>query len=472
MKRLIYLIALLPFFVACEKNNENLPPVDEPGEPVDTTDIISYTHHQEWSYNKGLYEVNIRQYTPEGTFDAFAAHLPRLKEMGVGILWLMPINPIGVEKRLGSLGSYYSISNYQAINPEFGNMTDFKELVEAIHDAGMYVVIDWVANHTSWDNVLTTAHPEFYVTNTSGEFIPPPGTNWSDVIELNYANRDLRAYMIESMEFWVKEAGIDGFRCDAVDFVPLDFWKAANDSLKKLRPDLLMLAEGEGTKYHNNGFDMTYAWSLHGFEGGILTGIYEGTKNVSALDNFLTTELTNYSGEYRLYFTSNHDENSWVGTDAEQYGVSAPTFASLTHTLFGMPMIYSGQEAGLNKRFQFFEKDLIPWNEHSNKSLYTSLLDLKKNNKALWNGTEGGDPQRINTTANTKVFAIYRQKDEHKVFAYFNLSAQQVSFEFTGTGFEGSYTELFSDTVVEVAPSVSITLAQWEYRVLHVTPEN
>ena len=235
---------------------------------------IKHNHYTDWTYNQSMYEVNIRQYTPEGTFEAFTEHLPRLKEMGVGILWLMPIHPIGEINRAGSLGSYYSVKDYYRINPEFGTMNDFKELVIKAHELDMYVIIDWVANHTSWDNSLTLTNPEFYV-QEDGNFIPPPGTDWADVIELDYTNQDLRDYMIKALKYWTKETGIDGFRFDAVDFVPNSFWQDATDELLTLKKDIFLLAEGAGIKYHNLGFHMDYNWELYGWGNGLMKRIYE-----------------------------------------------------------------------------------------------------------------------------------------------------------------------------------------------------
>lgn len=243
---------------------------------------------QDWSYNLGIYEVNVRQYTQPGTFAAFESHLERLKEMGVGILWFMPIHPIGQQNRIGSLGSYYSVKDYMAVNPEFGTMAEFKALVQKIHHMGMFVIIDWVANHTAWDNPLTITNPDWYSKDANGNFIPPPGTNWSDVIDLNYGQQGLRDYMIDAMKYWINEPNIDGFRCDAVSWVPLDFWETAISELKKVKPGIFMLAEDEGPQYHDVGFDMTYGWGLHGFDNRIMKRIADGTSNVNTLDNYVS----------------------------------------------------------------------------------------------------------------------------------------------------------------------------------------
>ncbi len=345
---------------------------------AETIFIYGQSHH-DWSYNLSIYEVNVRQYTSAGTFNAFETHLDRLKNMGVGILWFMPIHPIGVQNRLGSLGSYYSVKDYYGINPEFGTLDDFKDLVDSIHAKGMYVLIDWVGNHTSWDNTLTVTHPEWYIKDDGGNFTPPPGTGWTDVIQLDYSKPELREYMIDAMKFWITEAGIDGFRCDAVSFMPLDFWSEAITELKNLKPGIFMLAEDDKTQYQSAGFDMSYAWGLLGFGNGILINIAEGTNNANVLNTYSTQENINYPApHYRMYFTSNHDENSWYGTVYEDFGDAAEIFAVLTSIFRSMPLIYSGQEAGLDHRLAFFDKDEITWQPHPFEQIYSTLLYLKK----------------------------------------------------------------------------------------------
>ena len=429
--------------------------------------VYSYSQsHQDWSYNRSIYEVNVRQYTHSGTFAEFATHLDRLKDLGAGILWFMPIHPIGEENRLGSLGSYYSVKDYLDVNPEFGTLDEFKALVDTIHRKGMYVMMDWVGNHTAWDNPLTITHPEWYVTDSSGNFIPPPGTNWSDVIQLDHSQQGLRDYMIDAMKFWINEAEIDGFRCDAVSFMPLDFWATAINELKNVKPGILMLAENDGTQYQTVGFDMTYAWGLHGFGNGILKRIANGTSNVNELDNYIIGELNNYSDQhYRMYFTSNHDENSWFGTVFEQFGDAAEVFAVLTATFNSMPLIYSGQEAGLNKRLLFFDKDEIEWQSHPFAEMYTTLFHLKKENKSLWNGGNGGEFQRINTTDDQAVLAFVREKDNHKIFAILNLSDEDKTVTLQGILYIDEYVDVFTNDSVSFNQNDEITLPAWDYKV-------
>ena len=422
--------------------------------------------HRDWSYNLGMYEVNMRQYTEEGTFEAFSAHLDRLQEMGVGMLWFMPIHPIGEQNRLGSLGSYYSVRNYLEVNPNYGTLDDFKSLVREIHDRGMYVILDWVANHTAWDNVLTTTHPEWYATDSQGNFIPPPGTNWSDVIELDYSQQGLRDYMIDAMKFWVEEGGIDGFRFDAVSFVPDDFWREAIDELTAAKPDIFLLAEGDGGKWHNMGFHMTFGWSLYGFGGGVLKRIVDDESTALSLRSFAANERSTYGADaYRLYFTANHDENSWHGTTAELFGDAAAVCAVLIATLPGMPLVYSGQESGLDKRLAFFDKDAIDWGDYENKEFYTSLLQLKKDNQALWNGDRGGDLQYLSTSNRTDVFAFIRENAGDRLMVAANLSAQPQTITLDGEAYVGLYQNVFTEQSVTLTADAEMQLPAWGYGV-------
>jgi len=423
-------------------------------------------NHHSWTYNKVIYEVNVRQYTSSGTFAEFETHLNRLKDLGAGILWFMPIHPIGIVNRLGTLGSYYSVKDYYGVNPEFGTLDDFKALVDSIHTKGMYVLMDWVGNHTSWDNNLTVEHPEWYVTDTSGNFVPPPGTNWTDVIQLDYTQQGLRDYMINAMKYWINEAGVDGFRCDAVSFMPLDFWTEAITELKSLKPEIFMLAEDDGAQYQSAGFDMTYSWGYHGFGNGILNKIVAGTNNANSLNGYINNENLYYSSShYRMYFTSNHDENSWYGTDFEQFGDATEEFIVLTSSFRSMPLIYSGEEVGLNHRLLFFDKDEITWQPHPFANIYSALFNLKKVNKALWNGDDGGQLQRILTTNNPAIFAFIREKENCRVFEIFNLTSTEQTFTLEGTDFAGNYRNAFGSDSVYFSGNDVVTLPAWGYDV-------
>ena len=418
--------------------------------------------HPEWSKNATIYEVNVRQYTPEGTFNAFAKHLPELKKMGVKILWIMPINPIGIENRKGTLGSYYSVRDYKAINPEFGTLQDFKNLVDKIHKMGMHVIIDWVANHTSWDNKLTKTNPDFYKHDSLGNFVAPV-KDWSDVIALNYNNPKLWDYMEGAMEYWVKDCNIDGFRCDVASMVPVPFWNFARKELDKIKP-VFMLAESENPDLHEHAFDMTYSWEYF----SIIKNIAKDKMNVKDLDAYFKKDDKQFNPDaYRMVFTTNHDENSWNGSLEETFGAAEKTFAVLCGVIKGMPLIYSGQEAGLDKELRFFDKDTIDWRQSSYRELYTKLVHLKLKNKALWNGLSGGEMQRVKTNNDKNVFAFMREKDGNKVFAIFNLSNENVHVTSNSDAAEGSYKNLFDGNKIKLSDEHKWDLKPWDYKVYY-----
>lgn len=416
--------------------------------------------HPEWSRNAVIYEVNIRQYTVEGTFKAFEQHIPRLKEMGVDILWLMPVNPIGLKNRKGTLGSYYSISDYMAVNSEYGTMDDFKGLVKTAHDNGMKVIIDWVANHSAWDNPLVTEHPEWYVKDSAGNIVAPVA-DWTDVADLDYNQPGLREYMTNALVFWVKEADIDGYRCDVAGMVPVDFWNKAVPEIKKVKP-VFMLAEWETPEMHDTAFDMTYGWEMF----KVMKGIYKGQQTADRIDSILSDDAAAYNPDaYRMRFTSNHDENSWNGTDKETFGDAAEAFAALTFVLPGMPLIYSGQEAGLNKKLRFFDKDTISWDDYKLASFYTTLIRLRTDNKALFSGAAGGELVKIRTADDAKIYAFTREKEGNVVIGIFNLSPTPVELKLTEIETTGDFEEVFSKDQVQLGGKSVLTLKPWEYRI-------
>ena len=380
--------------------------------------------HPEWTYDAVVYEMNVRQYTPEGTFAAAEQHLPRLKELGVDIVWLMPIYPIGLKERKGTLGSYYAISDYCKTNPEFGTLEQFDAFVTSAHKLGLKVVLDWVANHTSPDALWINERPaDWYVRDEQGNTIVQ--YDWTDIAKLNYDNHDMRAEMVKAMRFWM-ERGIDGFRCDMACEVPFDFWKATTAELRKDYPQMYWLAEGENTELHNNSFDASYAWELH----HLLNAIARSEKGVNELKEYIAMDAAAHPAEaFRLMFTSNHDENSWAGTEFERMGDAAKVMAVLTFTLpNGQPLIYTGQEMGWNKRFEFFEKDHIPaWESNEYAEFYKSLTTLRHNNPALAAGERGGKIEYIDAVPEG-VFAFRRAVEGNSVTVYANLTKEAVSF--------------------------------------------
>lgn len=423
-----------------------------PGEPATGTED---SMHPEWSRDATIYEVNVRQYTPEGTFSAFMEHLPRLQELGVEILWFMPIHPIGEKNRKGTLGSYYSVQDYKKVNPEFGTLEDFRELVSRSHEMGFRVIIDWVANHTAWDHPWVTEHPEWYTSDSAGNLVSP--FDWSDVVDLNYEERELWYAMAEALIYWVEEADIDGYRCDVAGMVPLEFWEYARTELDSIKP-VFMLAEAEQPEHHHEAFDMSYAWEIHHIMNRIAAGEEDEDKLWGVLQK---NDSVFPEDSYRMLFLTNHDENSWNGTIEERLGESAEAFAVLTFTLPGMPLIYSGQEAGLDKRLEFFEKDTIDWSKgETTFDFYSKLVDLKTENRALLNGTAGGEAVRID--AGEGILAFSREKEGNEVVVIANLTGEEREVAFSGFDLPAQ-DQIYMRQGTETTEANGITMAPWAY---------
>lgn len=417
----------------------------------------------EWAIKASIYEVNMRQFTKEGTFEAFSTHLPRIKDMGIDIIWLMPIHPISIKNRKEALGSPYSVADYKDVNPEFGSMEDFDAMVSKIHDLGLKVIIDWVPNHTGWDNPWITEHPEWYTQNDKGEIIDPIDYNtgeswgWTDVADLNYENQEMRKEMIATLKYWIREHKIDGFRMDVAHGVPDDFWMNCNEELKK-EGDIFLLAEGEVPKQRNSGgFHADYGWTLH----HLLNEVAHGEKTAEDIWKYMAEDSTKFNKGFHMNFTSNHDENTWAGTVFDRMGDSHKAMAVLTSTIDGMPLIYGGQEEPLKKRLEFFVKDNIGFKDYAYQDFYTTLMDLKDNNEALWNGDFGGGPERISSSPD--ILAFKRTKNGNEVFVYVNLSDKQNNIKLA-SDIDESRLRLKSDGEVKIEGS-QMTLAPWAYAV-------
>lgn len=477
MQRLSYFILVLGLaFVALSCRQSPDTTQDE------VTTLTPYTA-DDWK-DANIYEVNLRQYTEEGTIEAFMEHLPRLQEMGVEILWFMPIHPISVknrkakgdlmvhdiedeEERKKYLGSYYAVSDFRAVNPEFGTMQEFKTMVDSIHAKGMRILLDWVPNHTGWDHVWIEEHPEYYTQDEEGNIIDPinPETGeswgWTDVADLNYDNQNMRDAMIEDMKYWIAEANIDGYRCDVAHGVPSDFWQKCIQALNDVKP-VFMLAEAEIPRQLNeDGFNMNYGWEFH----HIMNEIAKGEKNATHIDEWLDSADARYSKGFQMHFTSNHDENSWAGTEMERMGEGHQTFAVLAATFDGMPLIYSGQEEPLTRMLKFFEKDPIGFKEFKYHDFYKKLLTLKKENQALWNGAYGGELQKIETSNDEAVYAFRREKNGDKVVVILNLTDQPQDVTFKGDAYAGKYTNVFTDGPAELIANDKQVLAPWQFYV-------
>ncbi len=417
----------------------------------------------DWINNTDVYEVNIRQYSEEGTFNAFDRELPRLKDMGVSTLWFMPITPISQKHKKGTMGSPYACSDYISINPEFGNLDDFKSTVKIAHDLGFKIIIDWVANHTGWDHVWTITHPEYYKKdNETGDFKIASGMD--DIIELDYDNSNLREAMIESMKYWITECDIDGFRCDLAFWVRLDFWMEARTELEKTKT-LFWLAESdplENPDYYN-AFDACYTWTwMHQ-----TADFYKNNQNKNILDGVLNRYNLNGNKEnIKLWFTSNHDENSWNGTEFEKYGEAAKAFAVHSFTWEGIPLIYSGQELPNLKRLQFFEKDAIDWTRKFElHDFYKTLLKLRKNNPALRAGDVESITNILHTNCENNVLAFLRKNGEYQVLVLINFSSQLVEFSLMDENLGGSFKDIFEERNFDFKEIKSFELRPWAYKV-------
>ena len=423
----------------------------------------------DWAKNAVLYQCNIRQFSPRGNLGAVQEALPRLKALGIDVLWLMPIHPVGKERRKGSLGSPYSVQDYYAVNPDFGSLDDMKNLVQTAHNEGIKVILDWVPNHTSWDAVWKTEHPEYY-SRYNGDFTVPlnergePITDWSDVCDLDYGNPALRRAMIDAMQFWLRETDIDGFRVDMAGLVPNDFWAEARPALDSVKT-VFMLAEWQDEPAHfQSAFNANYGWKWK----DVTKEIAAGKRSAHALDSLLQ-ELNGFYPEdyYQLYFTQNHDENSHNGTEAELYGPAADAFNVLEFTWQGIPMLYNGQEDKLDHRLAFFDKDPIRWGQMVKTPFYQKLTGLRHNNQAVWAGKNGGKLVKIPTNSDDSIYAFFREKKGDKVLVILNLSKESRIFTLQVPEMaRGAYTDLFGSSTVQVTKDMELRLDAWGYLVL------
>lgn len=418
-----------------------------------------------WSSHAVIYQVNTRQFSLSGTFEGVREKLQHIVDLGADIIWLMPIHPIGLKNRKGHLGSPYAVKDYFGINPEFGDENDFKNLVDDAHALGLKVIIDWVPNHSAWDNVLTVEHPDWYAKDHKGDFRPSPWWDWSDIIEFDYSQPDLRRYMIEALQYWVKTYDIDGFRCDVAGYVPNDFWEQARDALDTIKP-VFMLAEWEARDLHQKAFNMTYAWSWN----ETMHALAHGKCSLDRLRKYYSwNERAWPHNAYRMTFVSNHDKNAWDGTQHEQFGKALESAIVLSVLGEGMPLIHNGQEAGESKRLAFFERDPIEWKPHPIGTLYKALILLKKRCAALGNGKFGARMLQVPNSHMQNIFSFVREDTTTKVFVAINFSDQPLAVTFLDPIINGTYLEWTVEREETVTPLVAhkatITLPAWGYKV-------
>lgn len=405
-----------------------------------------------------LYELNVRQFSPEGTFAAVTKEIPNIKKLGVKILWLMPIYPIGEENRKEGLGSYYSIKDYRGINPEFGTAEDLKALITEAHNNGIYVIIDWVANHTAWDHPWVKQHPDWYEKDKNGKLQSP--YDWTDVVALDFSNKQMRNQMIADMKYWLDDFKIDGFRCDMAHEVPTDFWDEAKPQLANGR-EIFMLGETENADLLVKSFDAAYAWELH----HIMNDIANSKKNVSAIDTYMDSIPKKWQADdYKMIFTSNHDENSWSGTEYERMGDAVETFAALSYTLPGIPLIYNGQEEDFNRRLKFFVKDSIDRNPNAKmRGVYEKLGELKITNEAFNGAKKAASYERLKTSDDKSILAFKRKKNTTE--AYFVANLTKTEKEIT-VPISGVYINFMTQKEIKLDAKEKIKLKPWEYLIL------
>ncbi len=441
-------------FASCTgatKNNE---------QPTATNHTDSAAATEKWWAAGNVYEVNLRQYSKAGTITEFAKSLPRLKDMGVEILWFMPVTPIGIEGRKENekqMGSYYAVRNYTAFNEDYGTMADWKAFVKQAQGMGFKVITDWVANHSAPDNPWVRSHPEFYAKDSTGKMVAP--FDWTDVRKLDYNNRGLRDSMIAAMKFWLTETGIDGFRCDVAAEVPNDFWKECIAALKTIRPDIFMLAEADKPELHTAGFNATYGWqAMHAMKD-----LYTGKYTLAQFDSVQEKGIKDFPKDAaRLFFTTNHDENSWNGTEFEKFGNAAKAFAVFTQTYAqSIPLIYSGQELPNKKRLKFFVKDTIAWTgKYEMAAFYKTLLTLRKTNPALQYDAAF---RKLPSTNDKAVYAYMREKDGRRVVVVMNLSKQEQKFKITDEAITGEPLNIFMGVKETLSGQHEFSIEPWGY---------
>ena len=477
MKKILLTALLLSTLLSCKKE------IAQKEENNSNSQITAIT--AEIEENAVIYEVNIRQYSEEGTFNAFTKDIPQLKEMGVKILWVMPIFPISQTKRKATggddskfasempkeeqskyLGSYYAVSDFKKVNPEFGTLEDFRNLVKTAHENGIYVILDWVPNHTGWDHVWIKQHPEFYTHNEKGEIIDPinPETGkswgWTDVADLNYDNKGLREAMSGDMLHWIKNENIDGFRCDVAGNVPTDFWQQTISKLRKEKNVFLLAEAWQPELLKSNLFDMYYGWETH----HIMNRIAKGENTVSNWDKNIIENTKKYeANDIAMNFVDNHDENSWNGTMKSRLGTAEEAMTALSYLTPGMPLVYSGDEYGLDKSLKFFEKDSFTKVKGKQWEWRVKLGKLKNENKALNGGKKSASYNRISTSDDAKILAFTRAKENNKVIYVGNLS--KINTTFTAS-FEGKFTDYMTGEKVNYSKNQKLDFKPWEYKIL------
>jgi cyclomaltodextrinase len=428
---------------------------------------------RDWVRDGVVYEIYPRAFSASGDFDGITARLDELKDLGVNILWLMPIHPLGQEKKKGTIGSPYAVRDYYAINPDYGTKEDFKRLISEAHRRNMKVIIDIVANHTSWDNVMMKT-ADFYERNAAGQITYPH--DWSDVAELNYKNPRLRRYMTDMLKYWVREFDLDGFRCDVAEEVPTDFWENARAELDKIKPDIALLAEGHKAELLVKAFDFDYSWPIH----SALTRVLQGHARASELRSEWEKEFKEWPrGSLHLRFSDNHDERRAIARFGEPAALAA---SALMFTLDGVPLLYNGMEVGDTTESgapALFEKLPIFWPIAERRPefprFYKQIMVLRRSSNAL----RRGSLEWLPNSDESRVLTFLRRAPNEEVLVAINLSSRPF-FGSVETANGDSYTDATPDVAAPLPPDApaperaarkrtvglpALALDAWGYRI-------
>jgi glycosidase len=394
-------------------------------------------HDTSWVSQSALYEVFVQDFSPEGTLRGVINGLERIEASGANVVWLMPIHPIGVKERKGTLGSPYAVKNYRAINPLYGTADDFRALVRAVHGRGMKLILDWVPDHTSMDHPWIREHPDFYVRNERGEPSVPRGpdgklTDWTDVAQLDYGNPEVRREMIVTMRWWLEEFGIDGYRVDVAGYIPNDFWREAVPALRSSVPRrLLLLAEWDDPELHRIGYDLTYGWNSY----SALKEVWKGKPAAGFVEQVMVDLKSLPVAGGRMRFTTNHDETAWDNPPLTIFNGSAGARAAYVAValLPGRPLLYNGQEVESPQKLALFERGPIEWNQPraaEARAFYRRILGLARTDPAF----VSGDFRPVETSAPDDVIA-YRRGDN---VVLVNARPRARRFSMTDAGVDGA----------------------------------
>lgn len=438
---------------SCEKDKVPTPtPI-----PTDPSGYIQYgTPYASMPETEDvvIYEVNLRAFSSTGDLQGVINRLTEIKALGINTIWLMPIYEEGV---LNSVHSPYSVKDYKKVSTEYGSLADLRTLTTQAHQLGISVILDWVANHTSWDNAWISGHPDWYSQNAAGNIIIPPGTNWNDVADLNFNNADMKLAMIDAMKYWVLEANVDGFRCDYADGVPFEFWQDAITTLNSIsNRHLLFLAEGTRADHYTAGFHLTYGWNFY----TACKNVWSGTTSSSLYNTHLSEYTNTPAGKHKIRFTTNHDESAWDASPWSLFNGKAGALAASVSAIFmgGVPLIYSGQEVGRSTTTPFFTNSPINW------TINQDMLQAYKDMLAFHNQSAAARKGTISNFVNSSnVLCIKKVLGSESVVIIVNVRNSTQSYA-VPSPLTGTWTNALTNASYTLGSTVS--LAPYQYILL------